>query len=91
MIYYAKSYERCKDSASRPSQGTVNGGAVSKWPCCPWDIKHNQPTLLVLRLYQNVKSIKQVVFKLLRLQAIVDRQTDGWPDRHNTSHLSTDV
>ena len=24
MISYAKSYEQCKDSASRPSQGTVN-------------------------------------------------------------------
>ena len=30
--------------ASRPSQGTVNGGAVSKWPRCRWDVKHNQPT-----------------------------------------------
>ena len=25
--------------ASRPSQGTVNGGAISKWPCCRWDVK----------------------------------------------------
>ena len=29
---------------SRPSQGTVNGGAVSKWPHCRWAIKHKQPT-----------------------------------------------
>ena len=29
---------------SRPSQGTVNGGAVSKWPRCRSDVKHNQPT-----------------------------------------------
>ena len=27
----------------RPSQGTVNGGAISKWPRCRWDVKHNQP------------------------------------------------
>ena len=26
----------------RPSQGTVNGGAVCKWPRCLWDVKHNQ-------------------------------------------------
>ena len=25
-------------------QGTVNGGAVSKWPRCQWDAKHNQLT-----------------------------------------------
>ena len=36
--------ERCIYRASRPSQGTVNGGAVSKWPRCRWDVKHNQPT-----------------------------------------------
>ena len=24
--------------------GAVNGGAVSKWPRCRWDVKHNQPT-----------------------------------------------
>ena len=35
--------EQCIYWASRPSQGTVNGGAVSKWPRCRWDIKHNQP------------------------------------------------
>ena len=38
--------ERCIYRASRPSQGTVNGGAVSKWPRCRWDVKHNQPTSL---------------------------------------------
>ena len=37
-------WERCKNRASRPSQGTINGGTVSKWPCCLWDAKHNQPT-----------------------------------------------
>ena len=33
---------------SHPSQGTVNGGggAVSKWPCCRLDLKHNQPSIL---------------------------------------------
>ena len=35
---------QCKNRASRPSQGTVNGGAISKCPRCRWDIKHNQPT-----------------------------------------------
>ena len=34
----------CQIRASRPSQGTVNGGAISKLPRCPWDLKHNQPT-----------------------------------------------
>ena len=23
---------------------SLNRGTVSKWPCCRWDIKHNQPT-----------------------------------------------
>ena len=36
-------WKRCKNRASRPSQGTVNWGAVSKWPRCRWDAKHNQP------------------------------------------------
>ena len=35
-------WERCKNWASHPLQGTVNGGAVSKWPRCQWDVKHNQ-------------------------------------------------
>ena len=34
--------ERCIHRASRPSQGTVNGGAVSKWPRCWRDVKHKQ-------------------------------------------------
>ena len=33
-----------KNRASHPSQGTVNGGAVAKWPRCRWNVKHNQPT-----------------------------------------------
>ena len=37
-------WERCKNWASRPSQGTLNGDAVSKWPRCRWDVKQNQPT-----------------------------------------------
>ena len=36
--------EWCIYRASRPSQGRVNGGAVSKCPRCRWDVKHNQPT-----------------------------------------------
>ena len=35
--------KQCENRASCHSQGTVNRGAVSKWPCCPWDVKHNQP------------------------------------------------
>ena len=35
---------RCKNRASRPSQGTVNGGDVSKWPRCRWDVQNNHPT-----------------------------------------------
>ena len=27
-----------------PSQGTVNGDAVSEWSHCRWDVKHNQLT-----------------------------------------------
>ena len=41
---YLSLWKRCKNRASRPSQGTVNGGAVSKLPRCRWDVKHNQPT-----------------------------------------------
>ena len=37
-------WERCIYRASHPSQGTVNGSAVSKRPRCRWDVKHNQPT-----------------------------------------------
>ena len=37
-------WEWCKNWASRPLQETVNESAVSKWPRCRWDIKHNQPT-----------------------------------------------
>ena len=35
---------------SCPSQGTVNGGAISKWPRCRWDVKHNQPNQLKIDL-----------------------------------------
>ena len=35
-----------KNRASCPLQGTVNGGAVSKWPGCRWDVKHNQLTIV---------------------------------------------
>ena len=41
---FASWWVRCKNRPSRPSQGTVNGGAVSKCPSCRWDVKHNQPT-----------------------------------------------
>ena len=33
-----------KNRTSCPSQGTVNGDAVSKWHRCRWDVKHTQPT-----------------------------------------------
>ena len=39
--------ERCIYRVSRPSQGTVNGGAVSKCPRCRWDVKHNQPNIYI--------------------------------------------
>ena len=38
LINYSAVWEQ------RPSQGTLNGGAVSKWPRCRWDVKHNQST-----------------------------------------------
>ena len=38
-------WERCNYRASRPSQGTGKGGAVSKWPRCRWDVKLKQPTI----------------------------------------------
>ena len=38
-------WEWCKNRASRPSQGTVNGGAISNWPRCQWDLNTtNQPS-----------------------------------------------
>ena len=36
-------WERYLNQTSRPSQGTINGGAVSKWPRCQWNVKRNQP------------------------------------------------
>ena len=41
-------WERCIYRASRPSQGTVNGGAVSKWTRCWRDVKHKQRNSLTL-------------------------------------------
>ena len=46
---------------------------------CPKSIASE--VLVVLRPYQNVKSIRQAVFKISRSQAIVDGQTDGPADR----------
>ena len=37
-------WEQCKNRALRPLQGTVNGGAVSKWPSYRWDAIKTQPT-----------------------------------------------
>ena len=34
-------WENCKNQGSRPTQEKANGGAVSKWPRCRWDAKHN--------------------------------------------------
>ena len=56
--------------------------------------------LVVLRPYQNVKTIRKAVFKISRSQAIVDGRTDGQTDGrtdrrtgpfHNTSRLLTGV
>ena len=49
-----------------------------------------------IKVVQNVKSIRQAVFKISRSQAIVDGRTDGPADKrigpfHNTSGLSTGV
>ena len=43
-------WEQCIYRASRPSQGTVNGGAVSKWSRCWRDVKHKQTNKLIGRL-----------------------------------------
>ena len=61
---------------------------------CPKSIASE--VLVVLRSYQNVKSIWQAVFRLSRSQAIVnggtDRRRDGQTGPyHNTSRLSTGV
>ena len=50
---------------------------------CPKSIVSE--VLVVLRPYQNVKSIRQAVFKILRSQAIVDGRTDGQTDRQGHS------
>ena len=47
---------RCINRASHPSQGTVNGGAVSKLPRCRRDVKINQPTNQVV--YQRASAEK---------------------------------
>ena len=49
-----------ENRASCPSHGTVNGVAVSKWPRCRWDAKHNQPTNLVYKLHliSSIKNLK---------------------------------
>ena len=36
-------WKQRKNRASHPSQGTVNGSAVSKSPHWRWDVKHKQP------------------------------------------------
>ena len=57
---------------------------------CPKSIASE--VLVVLRPYQNVKSIQQVVFNISRSQAIVNERTDGRTGPfHNTSRLSTGV
>ena len=62
---------------------------------CPKSIASQ--VLVVLRPYQNMKSIPQEVFKISRSQAIVDGRTDGRRTDgrkgpfHNTSRLSTGV
>ena len=52
---------------------------------CPKSIASE--VLVVLRSYQNVKSIPQVVFKISRSQAIVDGRTDGPTDGRTGSSL----
>ena len=64
-------WERCKNRASRPSQGTVNGGAISKWPRCRCDVKHNQPTniptkicRIIVYYYQLYNITDEIALKL---------------------------
>ena len=39
---FVSGWGRCKNRASRTSKGTVNRGAIFKWPRCQWDVKHNK-------------------------------------------------
>ena len=57
--------ERCIYRASHPSQGTVNGGAVSKWPRCRWDVKHNKPTVCLWLIGPDLMVCKLLVYMLL--------------------------
>ena len=50
-------------------------GAILVFVECPKSIASQ--VLVVLRPYQNVKSIRQAVFKISRSQAIVDGRTEG--------------
>ena len=49
-------WERCIYRASRPSQGTVNGGAVSKWPRCWRDVKHKQTNIIIAAVQEKTLS-----------------------------------
>ena len=53
---------KCINRASCPLQGTVNGGAVSRWPHCRWDVKHNQPTKDPLVLVSRDQNASYVCF-----------------------------
>ena len=55
---------------------------------CPKSI--TSEVLVVLRPHQNLKSIRQAVFKLSRSQGIVDEQTDGRTGPFNKYVLSFD-
>ena len=46
-----------------PLQGTVNGGAISKWPCCRLDVKHNQPNIT---LHNFCRVIHQIGYEMKR-------------------------
>ena len=46
-VQFDSRWERCIYRASRPSQGTVNWDAISKWPRCWRDVKHKQTTSLL--------------------------------------------
>ena len=53
-------WERCIYRASRLSQGTVNGGAFSKWPCCWRDVKHKQ-TLKTWKLHCGIFNTESII------------------------------
>ena len=65
------------NKASRPSQGTVNGGAVFKWPRCRWDIKHNQP---INNTFSYLQRVSKLIPKCeIEMPKFIDRKWASLP------------